>query len=527
MPKFLLMFILLLSNYLFSMELKQNTNSIANQFDIPDVLKPLEDFISRKLALKHWLSLYYTEKAYWRFLVQTFKKDIETAEHSTYDPICYIKWEPGNIAGTGVLISHPKDPKKLAILTAAHVVVNKKGTCFVTFKDWIARKMVGKPILLDEKWESDGIDLALITLESYPDIEPAKRCYNKLALGENMFAHIAGCGNFYDNIDGKKFGITLYKPGFRKHAIAGLYQVSNSTTEQYKALLNDYKEYQKILKDNDENSNLNLIKKIDRHQCLLSLHSESRAVTEPKTIFTCAPLTKGFSGSPLFNAKDEIIAISSNGVTTSVKFNINWQPLIDSYRRVSPNWQENLEWNLDTLNSIIYPALEEMVTVNSDVAIDIDSPQKEIIKNDYQSLTPFTVLYPGLKRLTNFCNNISCCTKEYIFGERSNITILFSSLVIGLLFAIYDDVESNPGVILSRIIFCFYVGKIIDRIGNTLSRFQDETGKYCPFEVVKSGVNYSIAMPIGSCNEVIDDFLTKLGPVESGTRIRSTQVAGF
>lgn len=178
----------------------------------------------------------------------------------------------------------------------------KKGTCTVTFtKDKTPRKILGEPIFLDKKEDDSGIDLALLALEDYPTIQPAKRSYNCFILGQETFAHTAGYGYFYYKFDEYPIGIGVKNWNFI-HAIAGSYEMGDNTSGEHKILFEKLK----------QNENLNFLKHVGS-KYFLSLHSERCTIQHPITSvdFPCAPLLPGFSGGPLFSPTNEIIAINA------------------------------------------------------------------------------------------------------------------------------------------------------------------------------------------------------------------------
>lgn len=261
------------------------------------------------------------QKHYDTYLETEFKAGIDLAKDSVYDPICKIlctQINGGKFLTTGVLIHHTKDPTKMCILTVAHGVKRKNATYEVIFdKDNVARQLICSPVYLETRDDGRyGIDLALLFLADYPEIEPAKRFYKDVEEGEKKFYHTAGYGNFYYPLENESLGLILYNFKF-KHVVSGMYK-----REKHQTFVDS-------VYGVDEDGK----KKFQTHcgqSFFQSKHINVSTLEHPVTqqIFPCAPPEPGFSGSPLLNENNEIAAVNSSISKKSIK---NYHPYSNIY----------------------------------------------------------------------------------------------------------------------------------------------------------------------------------------------------
>lgn len=416
----------------------------------------LSDYLMDKLMSWHYKNIETVKANYNSLLEQKFRRGIIHAKDPVYDPICKIEWTRTNgnplSHGTGALICHPQNPQRKAILTNAHVVDKKDATCAVTFTiDGIARKVVGTPIILDRKENGYGIDLALLELEDYPDLKPLQRSCDDIQLNANIFGHTAGYGYFYSHYEGDDSMGVIYDNLNFKHTISGTYQMGNDPEGENKILFD-------MLNENS---------KQEREDCmgktyLLSKHPETTTVEHPvtKSPYPCAPAEAGFSGSPLLNTDDEIIAISARG---------QWES-VGKYR---PCY-------------LYYPYLSHLYSI-----------------------------YVGFSRLSNgyFLGEKAHYTSNFVGCGLLSMLIhdLWKARWTMPLLKCISKSFVGPFALLS-------IWKLTNTLGGVIERFCDG---FTPFTVVKSGQNYSLSIPIAPWNQKIDEELMKMKIDKESTDSRS------
>lgn len=220
-----------------------------------------------------------------------FKGNIELAKKSEYDAVCKVcvEHDDYSIMGAGVLIAHPQFPNKKAILTAAHLIGDMGGTYTVIFPIDKKPRKVANQIY----YPKEGVDLAVISLESYPEnILPAQRCDSLLSDHNDSFGHSVGYGSFL--IYNSKHKFYPMEPW-----IYGIWIIPNSDCDRH-VIANNYH-----LKDGNlyTRPSRTRTKKVQMPQIQHPFTNES---------YPLSHATPGFSGSPVFNENNEIIGINNS-----------------------------------------------------------------------------------------------------------------------------------------------------------------------------------------------------------------------
>lgn len=246
---------------------------------------------------------------YYGSLYQLYEKEINDVKDPIYRSICKIENNTYNSQGTGVLISHSRNPEKKAIITAAHVVDKPIEDYIIIFTCDSSRcKIAGEPYFFHQKVDKTPVDLAIFRLENYPNIPAAKRSYEKMPLGKEVFAYTAGYGCFYYPLKGAKEESCILQNSMFLHGISGYYKKVDRAS-----LINWNLAIACLYKILDFFSvKVSPVQSLGC-ECLMSQYMGQKNNSHPKTKreIVSAPSLPGFSGGPLFNSDDEIIGINS------------------------------------------------------------------------------------------------------------------------------------------------------------------------------------------------------------------------
>ncbi len=248
----------------------------------------LSNYIYSKIIHWHESTERDDTKRYSNLYEAPFTLENNLARNPVYDSICRVEqwiWDLPLQSGTGVLV-HAGNKK--AILTSAHVTPSCESQYYVYFDDDDKpRRVIGKPVYF-----ARNIDLAILFLDDYPDIVPAKRSYHQPL--KEVFLHIAGYGYYYYRF--KKYLAIIFHHDENKHIIAQTFKLTNIHTEQHQKEFSEFKCFQML-----------------GEEYYLASAPESDIIHHPVTNeeYPNKPVMQGFSGSPAFNQDDEVVAIVS------------------------------------------------------------------------------------------------------------------------------------------------------------------------------------------------------------------------
>lgn len=220
---------------------------------------------------------------------EVFAQNMKLAERPEYNSVCHISYQRGNMRyfGCGVLIQSPDGGK--AILTAAHVADESSSKVTVQFLgDQIKRDVVGKPY-----YPRKGVDLALIFLENYPDVQPAEREYTLFCHNQEKFGHSVGFGDFLFQTQTKFY--TSYS------AELGTLVIPNRTHQAHVVA-----NYYRIFRENYFNRS-------EQGENIQTRPSKSSQIHHPlsQESYPSSHATPGFSGTPIFSDDNKVFGIIS------------------------------------------------------------------------------------------------------------------------------------------------------------------------------------------------------------------------